>query len=43
MPPEGVPAHSGRLLLPELDEPLEVRFWITSAEASGPAHWRATH
>ncbi|GAA4923256.1 hypothetical protein HD597_000380 [Nonomuraea thailandensis] len=34
MPPEGVPAYSGTLLLPELDEPLEVRFWITSPETA---------
>ncbi|MEV3984518.1 hypothetical protein [Nonomuraea sp. NPDC049758] len=34
MPPEGVPAYSAKLLLPELDEPLEVRFWITSPEAA---------
>ncbi|MGW2214454.1 hypothetical protein ACWCSD_05665 [Nonomuraea sp. NPDC001684] len=34
MPPDGVPAYSGKLLLPELDEPLEVRFWITSPKAA---------
>ncbi|GGQ22317.1 hypothetical protein GCM10010140_60770 [Streptosporangium pseudovulgare] len=34
MPPEGVPAYSGKLLLPELDEPLEVRFWITSPQVA---------
>ncbi|MGP3937382.1 hypothetical protein [Nonomuraea sp. KM88] len=32
LPPEGVPAYSGRLLLPEMDEPLAARFWITSPE-----------
>ncbi|MGW3348838.1 hypothetical protein ACWDA3_36550 [Nonomuraea rubra] len=37
MPPEGVPAYSGRLLLQELDEPLEVRFWMTSAEVAARA------
>jgi hypothetical protein len=32
MPPDGVPAYSGELLFPEMDVPLEVRFWITSPE-----------
>ncbi|NUP01007.1 MAG: hypothetical protein HOW59_24110 [Nonomuraea sp.] len=34
MPPAGVPAYSGRLLLPDMDEPLAVRFWITSSQAA---------
>ncbi|MDP9868632.1 MULTISPECIES: hypothetical protein [Streptosporangium] len=34
MPPEGVPTYSGKLLPPEMDEPLEVRFWITSPETA---------
>ncbi|MEW1845899.1 hypothetical protein AB0392_48795 [Nonomuraea angiospora] len=34
MPPEGVPAYSGELLPAGMDEPLEVRFWITSPEAA---------
>ncbi|MEO3890759.1 hypothetical protein [Nonomuraea sp. B5E05] len=32
LPPEGVPAYSGELLFPEMDEPLKARFWITSPE-----------
>ncbi|MGN9840016.1 hypothetical protein ACTMTI_18000 [Nonomuraea sp. H19] len=34
MPPEGVPAYSGKLLPPEMGAALEVRFWITSPEAA---------
>ncbi|MFG6192277.1 hypothetical protein [Nonomuraea sp. JJY05] len=37
MPPEGVPAYSGKLLPPEMDEPLEVRFWIASSETAASA------
>ncbi|MEV0622078.1 hypothetical protein AB0I81_52785 [Nonomuraea sp. NPDC050404] len=37
MPPEGVPAYSGELLLPEMAEPLEVRFWMTSPEVAARA------
>ncbi|MEV0313104.1 hypothetical protein [Nonomuraea fuscirosea] len=36
-PPEGVPAYSGELLLPELEQPLRVRFWLTSPEAAAGA------
>ncbi|MEV5499715.1 hypothetical protein AB0M50_30380 [Nonomuraea fuscirosea] len=36
-PPEGVPAYSGELLLPELEQPLRVRFWFTSPEAAAGA------
>lgn len=37
MPPGGVPAYSGELLPPEMDEPLRVRFWITSPERAADA------
>ncbi|MFI6633184.1 hypothetical protein ACIBI7_30250 [Nonomuraea fuscirosea] len=36
-PPEGVPAYSGELLLPELEKPMRVRFWLTSPEAAAGA------
>ncbi|MEV4752696.1 hypothetical protein ACFQVD_08960 [Streptosporangium amethystogenes subsp. fukuiense] len=32
LPPEGVPAYTGELHAPEVADPLEVRFWITSPD-----------